>query len=177
MVVVQWFVNDIEGAAAREGMEYVPELPLMNIPGLNLLLNRSYFFNYLYVHTPWQTEFGYGDYLKNVYGNEEVLLQYESEFGQLVSWVVGTNEADMLVVLFPSMSQPEATQEYVEYVKGLCDRHKLPWVDMSPTIKALSPEDRRVNRYDDHPSEKVHELTAEQVYTEFERLGWLEEFR
>lgn len=174
VVVLQWFVNDIEGAASRLGLEYVPELPLMQIPLLNLLIERSYFFNYLYVHTPWQTDFGYGKFLKAAYGNPSVNGQYEKEFAQLVSWVTETEQAQLLVVLFPSMSRPEASREYLSYAQELSIQHNLPVIDMTETVLSLSPQERRVNAFDDHPSKKVHALTAEAILSKFEQQGWLD---
>ena len=174
VVVLQWFVNDIEGAAKREGLEYVPSLPLMDMPGMELLLNRSYFLNYLYVHTPWQTDFGYGEFLEAAYSNQKVQNRYESEFGQLVSWVTNTTGSKLVLVLFPSMSRPVMTGKYLEYAKGLGEARGLPVIDMTEIVLSLSPEERRVNAFDDHPSEKVHALAADAIYGEFQRQGWLD---
>lgn len=174
IVLVQWFVNDIEGAAKREGLNYVPQLPLMQIPGLDLLLTRSYFLNYVYVHTPWQTDFGYGAFLEEAYGNESIVARYKEEWNALHQLITQSEGAKMAVVLFPSMSRPEATQEYVAFAKDLASQPGVLVMDMTETIGTIPAEERRVNAFDDHPSVRVHEETARLISQSLAAEGWLE---
>lgn len=162
-IILAWFVNDIEGAAAAEGLAYQPKLPFFDRQPFRLVFNHSYFLSFIYGIWPRTTDFGYGEFFAESWSNPEIVNRHFAEIDQFSDYAT---ERKILfrVILFPRLRDLEGSQPYLSLVGQHLESQGIPNLNLSAAIAAYPENDRVVSRYDDHPSPLIHKVVAQVVY-------------
>lgn len=168
-VLLQWFVNDIEG----NDLSGRPRtLPLVPVPGLHRWLNANSAI-YTVANMRWaelQIAMGmapsYADYLKA--RAEDANSMDARRESRLLHEIIDTAQragVKIAILLFPDPGQdlgPEYPFAFLhERVLGVCRQEAVPCIDLRGDLAIV--KDRRalwVSPFDHHPSAKANEIAA-----------------
>lgn len=170
-IILQYYGNDIEGAARRSGSlapSYIPYLGLN--PLLKHLVKGSYLCNYFYWLSPRQDIEPYNDYLKKIYSDTTIMQKHQEDLLQFVAFAKD-NELPLLVLVFPFLRDLAFSNSlYVEQITAFLQNEKVPFIDVRNIVKNIPVYKRVVNSNDGHPSAKVNELLAKKIYQKIKEI-------
>lgn len=164
VVMLQYFMNDIEDAALSVGkFQEFPQSPEW--------IRDSYLANYLFSLTT--SGFGptYWDWEYAAYDDYGIWQIHQQEIFDMVDYVDSLN-ARLIVVIFPNMQDPFHSIPYVDRVeqafraRGVTDILKL-----TDDVAAWKTQDVIVSPRDAHPSAAFHHYVAEKLYNLFFKSG------
>jgi lysophospholipase L1-like esterase len=175
-IVLQWFINDVEG---HDKSKRPQSKPLIPFDSANSYLYQNSVIYYL-LDLQWQNlvqrtshSEGYRGYLFERFGDPEgpearAYVEVLREFIGLCR----ERGIPVGVILFPDMVPGLADSYPFEYlhdlVHGVCDQEGVPYVDLLDTYTQY--KDCRqlwVNRFDHHPSPLANRLAAEKLLERF----------
>lgn len=172
ILILSYFVNDIEGVAGAIGEQQPPRHEIS--PVLLPLVRNSYAFNFLYWRLYRLSRIGQPDekweWQRGLYSNPEAWWRHQQ---QLLAFYEGTQSEQIpfIVVVFPSMSDPEASLAATQPVLNLYRNLGVPTLDVAELIHDIPVKERIATPVDPHPSELVHQRVAETLYKMFVDLG------
>ena len=164
VVVYVYMLNDIEGydprteVAIKEIQQTQPRF---------WLWSRTYFFNSL--HFMWQQynagrTVDYFPHLADSY-NSPVWLNVRSSLSR-IQQQCEENGAEFRMVFFPFLHNlgpdypfKHAHQKLAEF----CEENNVRYLDLEPVLTPHSDEGLMVNRFDNHPNERCHEIVANAI--------------
>lgn len=168
LVVLQYYLNDIETAALSIGLD--PNLdPSKGIPAW---VNESHFANFVYwrLVSRFQPEREgtqtYWGWLYSMYDNAAVWEIHRQQIDTFIAAVRAKN-AQLIVVIFPNMLDPFTSVPYVDRVaqafeaQGYDQNHILKLFDAAA---AMPLEQRIVSYRDAHASVAFNHLVGELLY-------------
>jgi len=166
MIVLQYYVNDIDHIARKHGLKGDGE-GFSPYSELNFLtrwfIKGSYFLNYIYWIFPGQEVNGYLDYVEKAYSNELIFTEHMKEFNVFQNYAK-SKQIQFLVILFPLMQEIELSKRlYITKVNRYLENQGINSIDLSNIIEQIPIEDRIVNRNDAHPSHEVHRKIGEEI--------------
>lgn len=166
ILVLSYFVNDIDGIAIKVGLLDPPKAsspPTVLQP----LVKNSYAFNFFYwriiglmlARQPdlrWQWRL-------DAYNHEE---GWDLHRRALLEIFAGAQaqQIPFLVVVFPSMTHPEESQVVTERIVALFEEQGVPVLDVNELIQGIPSRELTVNSVDSHPNERIHRRVAEALY-------------
>jgi hypothetical protein len=173
LLVLQYFGNDIEKAAAAAGVDFSQVFqPYHDVgPVAKAALLRSYLLNYAYWLFPHGDTLAYMDALFGAYRDQAILARHLEDLGRFVAYARERN-IPLVVVLFPFLTDLERSREYVEPVADFLVGRNVPVIDVTDLVSALPARSRIVNSNDAHPSVLVHTLVADALSEHMRSLGW-----
>lgn len=179
VVLMQFFMNDIEiytrnrdryagiSQAEHEAhMEYVHGAPAN--PVLKYIYHKSFAFNFFFLRYRLATvpsELTYEEVLKSDFVDLRKYQLVEDELNRIT--VLGEMyDAQLGVVIFPLVDG--SRQEYLldgahQAIHVSLAHRGIPFVDMKESFWRYAPRELMVNRFDGHPNEKAHRLTAQET--------------
>jgi len=164
-IVLQYCGNDIEGAAAAQGLVFDGFRPP---PGMNrfLLLTGagSYLFNYIYFLFPREyLGTPYITYLTGAYKNDQILSQHKQDLMLFIDYA-RENSIQLIVVVFPFLTDLEMSDAmYVKEIVNFLESNKVSVVNVSQGVKNIPAPERIVNMNDGHASPNVNRIVAEDI--------------
>jgi hypothetical protein len=175
VVVLWWYLNDIEGAAAAHDVRIAPDLRV-EPPLLASLVEHSYLANYWY----WRLRLRFGQDLLGVfdrflaasYGDAAIWTDYEAELDALLA-AVRERRAHLLVVVSPELSNVAGTARYAERVAIFFHARGVPTIDLAAAYADRDPATLVVSALDVHPNEAVHADVAQRVLAVLQNEGWV----
>ncbi len=161
LIILQYFINDIEGSGHALGKAFEPRILA---PRTRLLIQSSYLLNTIYcrVFTMDNPAVGYENYIRGLVNDDAVWRDHVRDLADIQRTVRSLN-ARLLVVIFPLLEQPEKSREYTDKLSAAFNALHIEYIDVAEYVETVRPADRVVNRYDGHPSERVHKLVADAV--------------
>lgn len=169
VVVLQYFGNDIEGAAQSHG--YVMEPPQLygDLPGWGqYIVKNSYLLDYFYWAIPrqgWSHQ--YFDYFRKAYKDPAVLKTHLEDLEQLIK-TTETGEAHLVVIVHPFLAVPFSI-DYSEKILNFFDSKGITTLDVRDLVKSWSWREKVVGANDSHPSAKLHRKIAHEVHRIIQR--------
>jgi len=163
-IVLQYYGNDIEGAAAEKGRTFAGQDPLKNKHILKQrLFNGSHLLNYFYWLVPHNTQNNYLEQLTNAYSDSAIMALH---YGQLDSFFqyAKTKHIPIAVVVFPFLQNIAVSDTiYVNKIVSYCSQNKIPCLNVSELVRKEKTKDLVVNVNDGHPSVALNRLVANEL--------------
>ncbi len=172
IVVLSYFVNDIEQAARDAGMRPRPSPPLPPLARwLQPFSSRSYLADYLF-HTR-ATAGVRGrveDFFRAAYRNPDALAKHADDLLRMARWCE-RHDSRLVVLAFPHLVDLDGSRDVIAWLERTFERQAVPVLDVSPLVASLRPRERIVSWVDPHPSVETHRrvaLALEKWLTEIE---------
>ena len=159
-VVIGYYWNDIESAAADAGVEPFP-LPERPSGLVGSLVNRSHLLDYLYWHRLRRSRLdqagrSYSDFIQAAYEDERVWARHESLLRETMA-AVSALGAELVVVLFPDLVDPGRSHQALERVAAVFAEGGATVIPPTEVLGDLGLTDRIVSAIDPHPSVVLHD--------------------
>lgn len=169
IVVLQYFLNDIEVAAKSNGMQWD-----FDIPPMPPIADQSYLASFLYwranyerlfrnIHdgrTEW--EFYYA-----AYDNAYIFNIHRQEIERLIE-AVEARGARLIVLIFPNLLDPVGSIPYVDRVAQVFEAHGITDIlKLTDEAAAWTLEERIVSPYDSHASVAFNRRVGDLLYAQF----------
>jgi len=162
-VLLQYYVNDVEGAAMRSGWAPPDFEAYADVGGLaRWLVRGSFLVNYAYWSYPHSDGASYADMLTRAYEDEKVMQRHFQELSQFMKYAE-QRQVPLIVLLFPSLTDPGSSAATLARVRRLFESRGVRVLDATDWVADVPMADRLVNSFDAHPSPLVHAKTAEHV--------------
>lgn len=165
IIVLQYYGNDINGAALDSGIKYDGFRPP---PGMNKILiligSGSYFLNYLYWISP-RDYLGkpYINFLTQAYKNDTVLSSHKDDLKLFIDYA-GTNSIKLIAVVFPLLNDLEFSDAlYVNNIVNFFKTNHINTINVSSLAKAIPLSERTINTNDGHASPELNKIVAEEI--------------
>ena len=165
IIVLQYYGNDIEFTAVRNGFDWVGPSPYQGLnPILRNVIKGSYLVNYFYWLFPKYDVMGYLTFLEDAYKNEIVFKEHIQDINRFIEYSKQKN-IPLLVVIFPFLQDIELSNKlFVNKLRLFFDDKGVKYIDVSELAKDLSLKKRVVNLNDGHASILVNRLVGEEIY-------------
>ncbi len=159
-VVLQYYLNDIEGAAQRAGWPWPSFEPYADVPcPVKDLLRGSFLLNWLYWEFPHADGAAYVAMLDKALTDATLLRQHFVDLEQFCAYA-DKRHIPLVVVLFPFLNDLEHCRATLDRVEAMFAEHHVRTLDVGELLRAVPARERTANPYDAHPSARVHELVA-----------------
>jgi hypothetical protein len=160
VVILQYFLNDIDYAALTLGLE-------MKAPPLPEIAQESYLANFLYSlgvegfgQAYWQAEHA-------SYDNSAIWGVHAQELNDFVDYVERIH-ARLIVVIFPNLQDPLRSIAYVDRVAQVFQaRGQDNILKLFDEADAWKQQDLLVSPHDGHPSAAFHHRVGDLLYEQF----------
>lgn len=164
LLVLQYFPNDIEKAAAGRGVTLDGMRPYGDLrTPWRQLVQQSYLLNYIYWQIPHGDAAPFMEYTRKVYGDPGVMNDHLSDLGRFVA-IRDSLNIPLYVVLFPFSHNLEKTAQYTAPIARFFRQHSVPVLEVGPLVKDVDPNDRIVGRNDFHASAVVNQRVGNALY-------------
>ena len=157
VVILQYFLNDIEEAAISIGLG-------PKFPSPPRLVRESYLLNF--IDARWNAGFGEGYWAweYKAYDNPAIWAAHEKGIGTFVDYVNSTG-AELIVVIFPNMQDPVRSVPYVDRVAMAFEAQGVDHIlKLFDDVAAWDPATVIVSPRDGHPSAAFHHHVGQKLY-------------
>jgi len=164
-IILQYFGNDIEGAAADHGLIFEGFRPPEDMNRFLLWIGSgSYFFNYVYFLFPREyLGLSYILYLTEAYKNDRILKRHQDDLMLFVDYA-RQNAIELMVVMFPFLADPVMSDTmYVKEMTRFFEANGIPVIRVSELIRNMPVKDRIVNQNDTHASAALNRVIAREI--------------
>lgn len=164
VLVLQYFPNDIEKAAAGRGVTLAGLAPYGDLrTPWRQLVQQSYLLNYIYWQIPHGDAAPFMAYTKKVYGDPGVMQDHLNDLGKFVA-IRDSLKIPLYVVLFPFSHNLEKTAQYTAPIARFFRQRNVPVLEVGSIVKDIDPNDRIVGRNDFHASAVVNRRVGDALY-------------
>jgi hypothetical protein len=170
IIVLQYFGNDIEGAAARQGWIFDGFKPPDDMNKFILFIGSgSYLFNYLYFLFPREyLGSSYITFLRHAYQNDNILLDHKNDLQLFIDYA-GQNSIRLIAVVFPFLADIEMSNAlYVNDVVEFFEANNVTTINVSTLAEDIPLTERMVNINDSHASKKLNGMVAKEILNKLE---------
>lgn len=164
IIVLQYFGNDIHGAALEKGIRFNGFSFYEDIPGaLSFFVEGSYFVNFCYWTFQKEDASGYIRFLSDCFGNPAVVNLHMEELKWFADYADGKG-IKLIVVVFPFFQDVEMSKSmYADRVTGFFRERNVTVIEVSELTKGLPVSEAIVNNNDPHASAKVNSMVAHAI--------------
>lgn len=162
VIVVSYFLNDIEGAAARHGFP-LPQVVVPPPAVLRPLVDRSFLVNWLYWRfaTPGAVD-RYWSHMRAAYSTPEIFSAHVADLAKFVRHAANIG-ARLYFVMWPIPTDLSGSEWMVSKVtEGLTPYH-ANLIDLRDYLKQKRTTELVVNQTDGHPNAQVHAGVAQLI--------------
>ena len=173
VLVLAYFINDIEGSAYHQGLER-PQVVRKPGPILTSLIENSYALNFLYWRLvrlgQQEGQAVYLAWVSEIFNNPDIWWVHQQELRTIYE---GTQAEGipLIVVIFPNITTIAESGHIVEPVAEFFRSREITTLEVSSLIKDTDPKELMASPVDSHPNEIVHLTVAEQLY-QIIQAGW-----
>jgi len=164
-LILQYFGNDIEEVAYRNGLSFPGFARYADLPaGVSEFVESSYLLNYIYWLYPHGDVTPYIDFLQTAYKDTLIFREHLTDIDLFVNYS-RMNQIPLLIVIFPFLQDEEMSREmYVNRMASHFDSLGIPWIDVSTLVSGIPVSERVVNNNDAHPGTLTNRLVAEKLH-------------
>lgn len=162
VLVLQYYPNDIDGAASSQGLRMPPSAPYEDLPAVKVrfLVRSSYLLNFIYWLFPHGDVAGYLGYFGKASADAKVLAQHLQDLTKFIDYAQA-RRIPLALVVFGVMQDPARSKGLTDRVVALFRQRGAAIVEVGQLIGELSVAQRIVNNQDGHASALVHQRVAE----------------
>lgn len=166
-IVLQYFGNDIENVAQRNGLKFDVFKPYAELnPISKYLVKKSFFLNYCYWLIPGRGYSSYFEFLAKGYSDNTIFNQHKEDLRLFTSYAAD-KKIPILVLIFPFMQDAALSKTlYADKLKTWFKQENVHFIDVAGLIDQLPVSQRVVNSNDGHASVAVNRLVGNAVYVE-----------
>lgn len=171
VVILSYFVNDIDGAAEANGMIR----PATGFPKPRLLrswINRSHLVNLAfsrwYAKTHGGTPDSYWRFLDEAYTSPQVWRTHAQEILDIIDFCE-LHDTKLLVLVIPNLRDVENSRLATSQVTSLLESHGVAYLDLTPRLANRDSADMVVNAFDAHANEALNREIADLLHQELSR--------
>jgi hypothetical protein len=173
-VVLQYYPNDLEGAAVAGGVRLPEFVPYEDIPSVKLrvVVRGSYLANFLYWLFPHADGRGYVQSMDGAQRDEAVLGRHLADLQRFVEYS-RRRDVPLVVVLFPVLNDSLSCESLLARAAGVFRAAGIRVIEVADLVRDVPIAARVANPQDAHASELVHARVADalvQVLSEVEAL-------
>jgi hypothetical protein len=172
LIVLEWFVNDIEPAAERLGLP-LPGSKLNLRSRLMPLARVSYAFDYVHWRLiNYANRDVYEDYwnsLSALFDDPRVWPEHQRDLDAFSGWA-RERGIPLIVVAFPNMREIPRSAPITAKVAAYLRSRGATVIDLSPILVGRDPFSLVVNGQDAHASVALHAEIGELIYAEVKKL-------
>ena len=163
VIILSYYLNDITKAASRRGS--IPPGVVSQAPfGVRSLIDRSYFFNYLYWrYYRWSRAFigeSYWNYLKNSYNRPDIWKAHQDELLKIIEFSKH-KKARIIFLIFPHLRYLEESEAMTQKIETFAKAHHVETINLSGHFRGRNYKTLMVNSQDSHPNASVHREVGE----------------
>jgi len=160
IVILQYFLNDIEYAALTLGLG-------IDIPQPPRLLRESYLGNFIYARFTAGFQPDYWSWQYGMYDRADVWAVHRAELEAFADHVESIG-AQLIVVIFPNLQDPVGSIAYVDRVAAVFEgRGHDAVLKLFDAAAAWPREELIVSERDGHASAAFHRYVGERLYADF----------
>jgi hypothetical protein len=161
-VVLQYYPNDVEGAAGKAGWKIPAFTPYedLDFGWLRVLVRGSFLANFVYWQFPHTDGLAYVRYLEKALADPEVLRRHYADLESVCAYA-RDRHFPLVVVMFPFLNDVERSRKMTAGVKDLFARNRVRVVDVADLVEHVPVSERTANPQNAHPSVMVHALVAD----------------
>ncbi len=166
ILVLSYYINDIEGVAYASGVERPPirqDPPAWLLP----LIQNSYLANFLYWRIvrlgPQEWATTYWNWLRQINDNPDIRWRHRQELLTIIE-SAASEKIPLFVLVFPNLAAVEESRFITQPVVDLFTENGVPVLDISQLLSGRNPAEITVNDVDAHPNEVVNLLVAQELY-------------
>jgi lysophospholipase L1-like esterase len=163
LVVLLYYVNDIEGAAEEVGHTIPSFRPYGDVPDpVAAVIRRSYLLDFAYWLLPHGDLARFEGTLEAMYRDAAVLARHLADLDRIVAHC-RERSVDLVVVAFPHLARPVETAELLRPIVTHLRDADVPVIEVAPLVAGQEPRRFYVNRNDAHPNERLNALLTDAV--------------
>ncbi len=166
IVILTFYVNDIDGVAPNNGLPHPPALLIEVPPSLEPWVENSYAANFLYwrVYRLGTNEWDntYWTWLQSRYNDPDIWQAYEEQL-LFINAYMNENDKQLIVVVFPHLTAVEESRPITSKVIDLFAKRGVPVLDVTDLVDGMDSGDLIVNSFDPHPSKFLHHLIGKEL--------------
>lgn len=170
VVVLSYYVNDIEGAARSRGVTTPVRLPrpsgvVYHLTETSFLLNTLYWRLFRFRDGE---EMGrrFAEHLAGCYADPGIWSTHQEELQAVVDGARSRGQ-ELVAVLFPKLNDVQGSANLTSRVAEVFEREGVEVLDLAPVLAGREPSSIVVNPFDAHPNAALHrevgELLAERL--------------
>ncbi len=167
VVIFSYFINDIEGAAREVGNDR----PVLIQPPpkiFAMILNRSYFLNYIYWKL-YRIKFAsnmrdvYFGYLENAFSSPEIWRAHREDLLDLIKYAQ-SKRAKMIFLLFPNLADINSSSKLTAQIGEFLTGESVKVINLARYLKGRNSKELIVSPFDAHPNVSLHMEVANLLY-------------
>lgn len=162
LVILSYFGNDIEDLIPLPDNLFEPYDDLY--PVFQFLIRGSFCLDFIYWQLPHSYSANYTDLFFNYYTNNKVLKRHFVDLKKFIDLSKEENY-QLVVVIFPFIDQIAKSKNYIGVITNFFSKYDVPVLDISQFIEPIPVTKLVVSRYDRHPSEYLHKLVADSLFS------------
>jgi hypothetical protein len=166
ILIVSYYLNDIENLMSRSFEDQTSRYPLLDNPTMFWIVFHFFVPNCLYYNltltTSDQTADAVSGYIA-AHMDDAMWLRQAETLRAIKAWA-DERDAALIVLLWPHITAIEASQPAVQRVGDFMIEQGVTVVDMSAPLRAQPTAELIVNRLDTHPGIAAHRLAAGALY-------------
>ncbi|MCD8541019.1 MAG: hypothetical protein LRY55_15620 [Leadbetterella sp.] len=163
MIVLAYFFNDIEVAAADHGYKVDVPPPYSGVPQpFKWLSSRLYFPNFIYWHLPNSSGQILDQFVRKCYNDPEILKTHLNDLSDIIRYRE-ENQAEMIALMIPFLPDLEYSPKFTGPVSDFLEQNGVTVVTVEEELGKLPVKDRVVNKTDSHSSIKTNEIIAQKL--------------
>ncbi len=164
VLIFQYFVNDIEGAATANGHTFKGFTAYSDVPYVfQFMTKNSYLINFIYWQFPRKDTEDYLAFLKKAYNNKFILNEHTRDLLHLVKYAQ-ENKIPTYVVVIPFLHNTHESLEFTNFVEEFFFRFQIPTINVANLVEDIPVLKRVINKNDSHASVLVNQRIADKLY-------------
>jgi hypothetical protein len=161
ILILSYFLNDIEPVAAEHGLTAPENLPLS--PPFDWLVDKFYVPNFMYWHIFNRPPSQRLDRLLLAYQRDDIWQAHSQDLLQIVEWARERN-IPLLVIIWPFLDRIEVSLEPTAQVEVFFTEQQTSVINLTHVLQSEDPTKLVVNIFDVHPNPYAHAIAAQQIY-------------
>lgn len=169
IVVLSYYLNDIEGAAAKYNVSSSLVNNLYTINSQKTFFHdirrRSYLVDFIYWRMVAASVEGMGswwNWVRELYDIEQIWSSHARELDWVISYCE-YNKAKLYVVIFPNLLDIPGSAKVTAKVQGFFSNKNIPTLNLADHLGSFHTSELIVNSADAHPSPFLHAWVADKI--------------
>ncbi|MGR3303173.1 MAG: SGNH/GDSL hydrolase family protein [Candidatus Scalindua sp.] len=169
IVMLGYYINDTEPENLK--------IPILgNEPAFLKTIDKELcrrFFSWYIIRTKMLPDFkAINERYNSNITSQESFNMHEKNFSEMVSFLKERNIPCIVVIIPPSCYQKGKNQFWDDgliHIRNLCKKYKVKFIDLAPIMQEMTNrykcKDLVASKYDSHPSELVHRVYGEVIFS------------
>lgn len=171
ILILVYSPNDIGDRAIANGNRFEGFVPYADLnPLLKLLVQKSYFLNFVYWQFPHEDCRNYINFLKKSYSSKSIFNAHLHDLTYFINYSKD-NKIPLYVIIFPyfNFKLSQEQQEYLGKIADLFVSQQIETIVVSDLIKNIPFKKLIVNKMDIHPNELANKIVADELLKQISR--------